>query len=119
MVPSVLFIRREGIGDFASASTARAKKVFAPTGGVVVLFRFLFGVGAGNPTSVHASGEPVQEKFRFSVKFIVESGHPDTVTDSVEFATLHALVLVASTCVGEAIVGEDALVVAVLPPTLL
>jgi len=78
----------------------------------------LFGVGWGNPTSVQASGDPVQEKLSESVKFMVESGHAATVTVSLTVAWLQALVVVEIVCVGEVSVGEAALVVLVLPKSL-
>jgi len=78
----------------------------------------LFGVGWGNPTSVQASGEPVQEKLSESVKLMVESGHADTVTVSLTVAWLQALVVVEIVCVGEVSVGEPALEVLVLPKSL-
>src|SRR5712671_2461509 len=105
--------------DFVvSASTATATNVLGPTGGVVVWLRFVFGVGWGNPTSVQASGEPVQEKLSESVKLMVESGHADTVTVSLTVAWLQALIVVEMVCVGEVSVGEPALVLLVLPKSL-
>ena len=58
---------------------------------------------------MQASGDPLQEKLSESVKFMVESGHDDTVTVSLTDAWLQALLVLEMVCVGELILGLDAL----------